>query len=64
MSSIAQITEQIQQLTMAEKKQLLHYLLRETGGLEEDADEAWRNEVRERVQAIHTGKTALEAPPD
>lgn len=64
MSRIDDVTEQIRQLSTSEQKQLLHFLLQQTGGLEEDADEAWRNEIVQRVKAIHSGETALRPPHD
>ena len=59
---IAEITEKIQLLSASEKNDLLRILLQDLDGVDDqDADEAWRNEVVRRVQAIHNGEAAIKA---
>jgi len=59
---VAEITEQIQLLSASEKNELLNILLKDLGGVDDqDADEAWRNEVVRRVKAIHNGEAAIKA---
>ncbi|WP_229424866.1 addiction module protein [Massilia aurea] len=58
---VTEITEKIQMLNATEKQQLLHMLLQDIDGPDQDADEAWRNEVVRRVQAIHNGEAAIRA---
>ena len=59
---IAEITEKIQLLSASEKNDLLRMLLKDLNGVDDqDADEAWRNEVVRRVQAIHNGEAAIKA---
>jgi hypothetical protein len=57
-----EITEKIQMLSASEKNDLLRMLLKDLDGVDDqDADEAWRNEVVRRVQAIHNGEAAIRA---
>jgi len=57
-----EITEKIQLLSASEKNDLLRLLLKDLDGIDDqDADEAWRNEVVRRVQAIHNGEAAIKA---
>jgi hypothetical protein len=59
---VAEISEQIQLLSASEKNDLLRILLKDLDGVDDqDADEAWRNEVVRRVQAIHNGEAAIKA---
>lgn len=59
---VAEITEKIQLLSASEKNELLRMLLKDLDGVDDqDADEAWRNEVVRRVQAIHNGEAAIRA---
>jgi hypothetical protein len=59
---VAEIAEKIQLLSTAEKHEVLRMLLQEIdGGPDEDADEAWRNEVVRRVKAIRNGEAAITA---
>jgi hypothetical protein len=59
---VAEIAEKIQLLSTAEKHDLLRLLLRDIDGTaDEDADEAWRNEVVRRVKAIRNGEAAIQA---
>jgi hypothetical protein len=57
-----EITERIQMLSASDKNDLLRILLKDLDGVDDqDADEAWRNEVVRRVQAIHNGEAAIRA---
>jgi hypothetical protein len=58
---VAEIAEQIQLLSAAEKNSLLRLLLQDIDATDEDADEAWRNEVVRRVKAIRNGDAAIRA---
>ena len=59
---VAEITEKIQLLSASEKNNLLRMLLQDLDGADDqDADEAWRNEVVRRVKAIHNGEAAIDA---
>jgi hypothetical protein len=59
---VAEIAEQIQLLSASEKNELLRMLLKDLDGVDDqDADEAWRNEVVRRVKAIHNGEAAIRA---
>ena len=59
---VAEITEKIQLLSASEKNDLLRMLLQDLDGVDDqDADEAWRNEVVRRVKAIHNGEAAIDA---
>lgn len=58
---VAEIAEKIQTLSVAEKHELLRMLLQDIDVPEEDADEAWRNEVVRRVKAIRNGEAAIRA---
>jgi len=62
MSNVAEISEKIQLLSASEKNELLRMLLKDLDGVDDqDADEAWRNEVVRRVKAIHNGEAAIRA---
>jgi len=58
---VAEIAEKIQTLSVSEKNELLRLLLQDIDGADQDADEAWQNEVVRRVKAIHNGETAIHA---
>lgn len=58
---VAEIAEKIQTLSVSEKHELLRLLLQDIDGTDEDADEAWRNEVVRRVKAIRNGEAAIRA---
>ncbi|MDN4060744.1 addiction module protein [Massilia sp. YIM B02769] len=51
-------------LSAEEKNELLRVLLKDVDGADEDADEAWRNEVVRRVKAIRNGEAAIKALQD
>ncbi len=58
---VAEIAEKIQLLSEEDKHTLVRMLLQDIDGPDEDADEAWRNEVVRRVKAIHNGEAAIRA---
>lgn len=59
---VAEITGKIKLLSSAEKNDLLRLLLLDIdGAVDEDADEAWRNEIVHRVKAIRNGEAAIRA---
>lgn len=58
---VGEIAEKIRMLSAAEKQQVLQLLLQDIDGPDQDADEAWRNEVVRRVQAIRNGEAAIKA---
>jgi hypothetical protein len=61
MSTVAELAVQIQQLSPADKHELLRLVLTDSDEPDQDADEAWRAEIVRRVQAIHNGEAALRA---
>jgi hypothetical protein len=62
MSNLAEIAEKIQTLSATEKNDLLRMLLQDIDGVaDQDADEAWRDEVVRRVKAIRNGEAAIRA---
>jgi hypothetical protein len=58
---VAEIAEKIQTLTSTQKNELLRLLLQDSDAADQDADEAWRNEIVQRVQAIRNGEAAIRA---
>ena len=58
---VAEIAEKIQLLSEKEKHALVRMLLQDIDVPDEDADEAWRNEVVRRVKAIRNGEAAIRA---
>ena len=60
-NAVAEIAEKIQTLSATEKHELLRLLLQDVDGADQDADEAWQNEVVRRVKAIRNGETAIRA---
>jgi hypothetical protein len=58
---VVEITEKIQMLSVSEKNEVLRVLLQDIDGADQDADEAWQNEVVQRVKAIHNGEAAIVA---
>ena len=61
MSTVAELAAQIQQLSTAEKRELMQLLLTDSDEPEQDADEAWRAEIVRRVKAIRSGEAAIRA---
>lgn len=59
--AVAEIAERLKFLSPAEKQEIMQLLLQDIDGPEEDADEAWRNEVVRRVKAIRNGEAAISA---
>lgn len=60
---VDEIAGQLNKLTSAEKRDLLRILLLDVNGgvAEDDAEEAWRNEIVHRVKAIRNGEAAIRA---
>ncbi|MCA1246837.1 addiction module protein [Massilia sp. MS-15] len=58
---VAEIAEKIKLLSTDEQHALLRMLLQDTEVADEDADQAWRDEVVRRVKAIRSGEAALRA---
>ena len=58
---VAEIAEKIQTLNSTEKSELLRLVLQDLDGADQDADEAWRNEIVRRVKAIRNGEAAIKA---
>lgn len=56
-----EIADKIKLLSADEKNSLLRLMLEDIDGPDEDADEAWRNEVVRRVKAIRNGEAAIRA---
>jgi hypothetical protein len=61
MSTVAELAAQIQQLSASDKHELMQLLLTDSDEPEQDADEAWRNEIVRRVKAIRNGEAAIRA---
>jgi hypothetical protein len=60
-NAVAEIAQKIQTLNSTEKSELLRLLLEDIDGVDQDADEAWRNEIVRRVKAIRNGEAAIQA---
>ena len=58
---VAEIADKIQLLSTEDKHALVRLLLQDIDGPDEDADEAWRNEIVRRVKAIRNGEAAIRA---
>ena len=58
---VAEIAEKIQLLSEEDKQALVRLLLQDIDVPDEDADEAWRNEIVNRVKAIRNGEAAISA---
>ena len=58
---VAEIAEKIQLLSEEDKHALVRMLIQDIDAPDEDADEAWRNEIVRRVKAIHNGEAAIRA---
>ena len=58
-NQVAEIAEKIQLLSADDKHALLRLLVQDIDGPDQDADEAWRNEVVRRVKAIRNGEAAI-----
>jgi hypothetical protein len=64
MSTVAELAEQIQQLSATDRHELLRLLFVDSDEAEQDADEAWRTEIVNRVKAIRNGEAAIKALQD
>lgn len=60
-NQVAEIAEKIQLLNADDKHALMRMLLQDIDDPDQDADEAWRNEVVRRVKAIRNGEAAIRA---
>ena len=58
---VAEIAGKLKLLSSAEKNDLLRLLLLDIDAVDEDAEEAWRNEIVSRVKAIRNGEAAIKA---
>jgi len=58
-NAVAEIAERLKSLSPAEKQEVMQLLLQDIDGPEQDADEAWQNEVVRRVKAIRNGEAAI-----
>jgi len=58
-NQVDEIAEKIRLLSAAEKQEVMQLLLQDVDGPDQDADEAWRNEVVRRVKAIRNGEAAI-----
>ncbi len=62
---LAEVCEKLQLLNADEKHEVLRILLQDIDGpADQDADEAWRDEVVRRVKAIRNGEAAIRALQD
>lgn len=60
-NAVDEIAERLKLLSPAEKQEVMQLLSQDVDGPDEDADEAWRNEVVQRVKAIRNGEAAIQA---
>jgi len=60
-NAVAEIAERLKLLSPAEKQEVMQLLLQDIDGPDQDADEAWQNEVVRRVKAIRNGEAAIQA---
>ncbi|AWL04716.1 addiction module protein [Massilia oculi] len=58
-TAVAEIADRLKLLSPAEKQEVMQLLLQDIDGPDQDADEAWRNEVVRRVKAIRNGEAAI-----
>ncbi|MGF6274354.1 hypothetical protein ABIB38_002734 [Massilia sp. UYP11] len=58
-TAVTEIAERLKLLSPAEKQEVMQLLLQDIDGPDQDADEAWRNEVVRRVKAIRNGEAAI-----
>jgi hypothetical protein len=61
MPIVAELAAQIQQLSAEDRQELLRLLMVDSDDGDQDADEAWRNEIVRRVKAIRNGEAAIRA---
>ncbi|KQV35446.1 MULTISPECIES: addiction module protein [Massilia] len=60
-ATVAELAGQIQQLSPEDRHELLRLLMVDSDDGDQDADEAWRNEIVRRVKAIRNGEAAIRA---
>jgi hypothetical protein len=60
-ANVAELAAQIQQLAPEDRHELLRLLMVDSDDDDQDADEAWRNEIVRRVKAIRNGEAAIRA---
>jgi hypothetical protein len=60
-ATVAELAGQIQQLSPEDRHELLRLLRVDSDDGDQDADEAWRNEIVRRVKAIRNGEAAIRA---
>jgi hypothetical protein len=60
-ANVAELAAQIQQLSPEDRQGLLRLLMVDSDDGDQDADEAWRNEIVRRVKAIRNGEAAIRA---
>jgi hypothetical protein len=60
-ANVTELAAQIQQLSPEDRHELLRLLMVDSGDGDQDADEAWRNEIVRRVKAIRNGEAAIRA---
>lgn len=58
-NAVAEIAERLKLLSPSEKQEVMQLLLQDIDSPDQDADEAWRNEVVRRVKAIRNGEAAI-----
>jgi len=64
MPTVAELAAQIQQLSTEDRHELMRMLLVDSDDGDQDADEAWHNEIVRRVKAIRSGEAAIRALQD
>jgi len=64
MPNVAELAAQIQELSAQDRNELLRVLMVDSDDGDQDADEAWRNEIVNRVKAIRNGEAAIRALQD
>ena len=60
-ANVTELAAQIQQLSPKDRHELLRLLMVDSDDGDQDADEAWRNEIVRRVKAIRNGEAAIRA---
>jgi hypothetical protein len=60
-ANVAELAAQIQKLSPEDRQDLLRLLMVDSDDGDQDADEAWRNEIVRRVKAIRNGEAAIRA---
>ena len=64
MPNVSELAAQIQQLSPADRHDLMRLLTSDSDEPDQDADEAWRTEIVRRVKAIRNGEAAIHALQD